>query len=398
MLPLLLISIPLIIVVLLVARHVNYGLALIIGAATIALVSMMSPIIFLETVISAVTDIETLELTSIVALIQILAVYMSETGIIEQLTESIRKLLSAKAVLAIIPAIMGSLPMPGGALISAPMIDDIASKLKLDSDEKSFINVWFRHWNFFIYPLSSAIILASTLSNVSLHELIAVQIPVLILYIGIGYMVSLHRIANIGGDSIDQRSGKLALRILLNVSPIIVAIILTIIGLNMVLALIIAIAYTILITRAGFDRIWRTLKKVNLSLPLAIPGVMIFRYTLNRSGLIDAALPYLSSSYLPPMIIALVVAWIVGLATAMPSAGIALVIPIASAIIGDMPASIASSVYISIIFSYLISPLHLCLVLTVGYYGSKVHNVYRKLIPSAITAYILSIIILSLIH
>ncbi|MCX8162278.1 MAG: DUF401 family protein, partial [Candidatus Bathyarchaeota archaeon] len=188
MLPLILVAIPLIVVVLLVARRVNYGLALITGAITIALVSAMKPTTFLETIISTMADLETLELASIVALIQILAIYMSESGMIEQLIDSIRKLLSAKVTLAILPAIMGSLPMPGGALLSAPMIEDTAGKLGLDSDEKSFVNVWFRHWNFFVYPLSSAIILASTLSGVSLHELIAVQIPIVLLYVGIGYI------------------------------------------------------------------------------------------------------------------------------------------------------------------------------------------------------------------
>ncbi|MCS7112611.1 MAG: DUF401 family protein [Nitrososphaerota archaeon] len=398
MLPLILVAIPLIVVVLLVARRVNYGLALITGAITIALVSAMKPTTFLETIISTMADLETLELASIVALIQILAIYMSESGMIEQLIDSIRKLLSAKVTLAILPAIMGSLPMPGGALLSAPMIEDTAGKLGLDSDEKSFVNVWFRHWNFFVYPLSSAIILASTLSGVSLHELIAVQIPIVLLYVGIGYIASLYRITNLKEGGMDQQSRKLIHRILLNISPIAVAVTLTIVGLNMVLALAIAIAYTILVTRISFERAWKALKKVNISLPLAIPGVMIFRYTLNRSGLIEAALPYLTSTYLPPVAVALAVAWIVGLATAMPSAGIALVIPIASAIIGDMSASTASSVYISIIFSYLVSPLHLCLVLTVGYYRSNIHSVYKKLIPSAITAYILSLATLSLIR
>jgi len=398
MLPLILIAIPFIAVVLLVTKHVNYGLALFIGAVAIALVSMMKPASFLETIIEAVADLETVELTSIVALIQILAIYMSESGMIERLIDSIRKLLSAKAILAILPAIMGSLPMPGGALLSAPMIDDIADKLSLNSDEKSFVNVWFRHWNFFVYPLSSAIILASTLSGVNLYDLIAVQVPVLALYIAVGYVATLHRVANPREHVIDERNGKLIYRTLVNISPIVIAIVLTIIGLNMIIALTVAIAYTIAITRMKLNEVLKALRKVNVSLPLAIPGVMIFRYTLNRSGLIDAALPHLSSMYLSPVSIALAIAWMVGLATAMPSAGIALVLPIASAVIGDMPVSTASAVYISIIFSYLTSPLHLCLVLTVGYYRSSIYAVYKRLIPSAIIVYLLSLIILSLMR
>jgi integral membrane protein (TIGR00529 family) len=398
MLPLILIAIPFITVVLLVTKHVNYGLALFIGAVAIALVSMMNPAIFLETIIEAVTDLETVELTSIVALIQILAIYMNESGMIQRLIDSTRKLLSAKAILAIIPAIMGSLPMPGGALLSAPMIDNIADKLSLNSDEKSFVNVWFRHWNFFVYPLSSAIILASTLSGVSLYNLIAVQVPVLALYVAVGYVATLCRVANPRDHAIDKRSGELIYRALVNISPIAIAIVLTIIGLNMVIALTVAIAYTIAITRMKLNEALKALRRVNVSLPLAIPGVMIFRYTLNRSGLIDAALPHLSSMYLSPVSIALAIAWMVGLATAMPSAGIALVLPIASAVIGDMSVSTASAVYISIIFSYLISPLHLCLVLTVGYYRSSIYAVYKRLIPSAIIVYLLSLIILSLMR
>lgn len=395
MLPLLLIAIPLIVVVILVANRVNYGLALLVGAIAIAIVSAMNVYEFIEIVFSTIIDLETLELTAIVALIQLLALCMSESGMIERLIQSIRSVLPAKYILAILPAIMGSLPMPGGALLSAPMIEDTANKLGLDSDEKSFINVWFRHWNFFVYPLSSAIILASTLANVNLYRLIAVQLPVLLLYVCIGYVASLRSIARVEDYSKSRVDRSSLYRILLGISPILIAVILTIAGFNMALALIVAVVYTIAINRIGLEKVRYILRKINVAIPLAIPSVMIFRYTLKRSGLVEAAIPYFSYSQLPPLIIALSITWIIGLATAMPSAGIALAFPIASAIVGNMSVSTASSIYISIIFSYLISPLHLCLILTVGYYRSEILSVYKRLVPSAIVAYLSSLIILS---
>ena len=128
-------------------------------------------------------DITTYELALVVSLIPILAYFMKEVGMIDNLIESVRRIISGRAVLMILPALMGLLPMPGGALISAPLIDNEARRLKLTEEKKSFVNVWFRHWVFFIYPLSSSLILMARLTGISIYSLIMIQVFPTFLYL-----------------------------------------------------------------------------------------------------------------------------------------------------------------------------------------------------------------------
>ena len=136
--------ISLLIIVLVVMKRVNYGLALLIGTVSLGILSGLSPQQFLDAFTTAFMDITMYDLALIISLIPILAYSMKETGMVDELIESVKRTLSSRAVLMFIPALMGALPMIGGALMSAPLIDKEADKLKLDGKEKSYINLWFK--------------------------------------------------------------------------------------------------------------------------------------------------------------------------------------------------------------------------------------------------------------
>jgi hypothetical protein len=82
----------------------------------------------------------------------------------------------------------------------------------------------------------------------------------------------------------------------------------------------------------------------------------------------------------------------------MPAAGIAIIIPLAKMIAGNVSPLLTSLLYVTIVFSYLISPMHLCLILTLEYYKARLHIVYRKLIPAALAAYLIFLAIPSLLQ
>ena len=105
-------------------------------------------------------------------------VVLKETQLILDMIEELKKTLPRKALVALIPAIFGTLPMPGGALISAPIIDNEAEELGLTPEKKTFVNLWFRHLSLFVIPLSSSLILASKFANVSIYNLILFQVPI----------------------------------------------------------------------------------------------------------------------------------------------------------------------------------------------------------------------------
>ena len=52
---------------------------------------------------------------------------------------------SPRVRLVFFPALIGLLPMPGGAIFSCPMVRDTAADTNLTNEQKGLINYWFRH-------------------------------------------------------------------------------------------------------------------------------------------------------------------------------------------------------------------------------------------------------------
>jgi len=242
------------------------------------------------------------------------------------------------------------------------------------------------------------LILAASLTGVSLYSLILIQFLPVLLYLLLGYFVSIRKIED-EREGEKHREAKTLLSISVNMSPIILVVVLNILGVDMAVALAIGVAFTLamnkvkprraaLLLRRGFD--WR--------LPFAIMGVMCFRYMMEASGAVSTVLPYIEATGLPTTLLLIAIAWIVGLATAMPTAGIAIIIPIAMVMTEKLTPILTSLIYLTMILSYLISPMHLCLILTVEYYKARLHTVYQKLIPTAVAAYLAFLAFASIIQ
>jgi len=377
------------VVVVLVVRRINYGLALILGALILGVSSGLWPQELLRVLSITLEDKVTIDLVMIVSLIPILAFCMKETGMIDDLIRGIKGALLGRDVLAIMPALMGALPMPGGALLSAPLIDEESERLGLSREDKSFVNVWFRHWNFFIYPLSSPLILLAGLTGFSLYTLILMNLLPVFLYLTLGYVISIRRIKEQSGSEKPRDPGAL-IPIVLGVSPILLTVALNLLGVHMAAALFMGIVSTFLFRRTAPRRALELLAKgFDWRLPFAIVGVMYFRGMVEYTDVFSEVYPYLSAVGLPILFLLLVMDWVIGLATAMPSAGIAIVFPIALVSVESLNLAVVGVLYSTLIFAYLISPMHLCLILTVEYYKARLQAVYKKLIPAALASYLI---------
>lgn len=67
-------------------------------------------------------------------------------GYLDRLLAALRVLTrDPRTIMALCPAFLGLLPSVGGAIFSAPMVEEVASDSSLSPEEKSFINYWFRH-------------------------------------------------------------------------------------------------------------------------------------------------------------------------------------------------------------------------------------------------------------
>ncbi|MCX6556703.1 MAG: DUF401 family protein, partial [Candidatus Aminicenantes bacterium] len=153
---------------------------------------------------------ETLELFLIIVLVQFIGSVQKSRKMYDRLVEALNAMIGDKRLVAMVsPAIIGFLPMPGGALLSAPLVDVSTAKMKLKPAFNAFLNFWFRHDWELIWPLYAGLLLFQAMSRIPLRRIILFQLPFSLLHIVMGLIVSFiyFRRHNIPRDMHSQKNG-----------------------------------------------------------------------------------------------------------------------------------------------------------------------------------------------
>lgn len=376
-------------IIFLATRKVNFGIAILLGSIVIGITSGVTLDLVLKILLSVFQDISTYELVLDVALIGILGFVLKETQLIQDMIQDLRKILPRKALIALIPAIFGLMPMPGGALVSAPLIDKEATELGLIPERKTFVNLWFRHLWFFVLPISSSLIFAARIANVNIYNLIFLQIPTFLFMTLLGCLFLIRMVHNVERCEEGNISSK---TIILGVTPILVAVVLNIIGLWLPFALSIGILTVFLIKRNRIRNspviAWRGLNK---GLVVTTFSVMIFRAVVNGTQAFSEIFATLQQLGVPPIFFFTIFPFLIGFVSAIPTSGIAIGFPLVLPLFPNITLPMISLMYQSIVIGYEISPMHLCLILTNEYYRSKVQSVYRLWGPMVLATYLFSL-------
>ncbi len=133
-------------------------------------------------------------LLAIVALIVFLSSQMSAAGVMHDLVGAVRARLSPRAAIAALPALIGALPMPGGALFSAPLVDKCDEGNELQPVLKAQVNYWFRHvWEYW-WPLYPGLLLALDLTGLEVWQVMLLHFPMALLAAAGGYFFILRKI------------------------------------------------------------------------------------------------------------------------------------------------------------------------------------------------------------
>ncbi|MEM7825153.1 MAG: DUF401 family protein [Candidatus Aenigmatarchaeota archaeon] len=233
-------------VIVLVVKHVNYGLALFSGAIVLGLLFGIDLRGLASTIFTTASEQITYELVLAVSLIPIFAQAMIESKLIEELIDGLKMMLSQRAVLAIIPSVFGLFPMMGGALVSAPLINGEAEKIKVNSERRSLINLWFRHMWFFISPLVTTLIVVGRVTNVNIYDIIVVNFPAFIVYVVLGYIFLIKPI-KVSGVHVGRSSFSYSF--LKGVFPVALTIVTNVIGVHLIISLLLGIFSAILLAK-----------------------------------------------------------------------------------------------------------------------------------------------------
>ena len=169
----------------------DLGIGIFIGAIFLASMTVYPNRVDLGEVSKVVfTNWETFFLALSVTIIPILGGIMEESNLMMDLIQKLD--VPNRTSLMLSPAFFGLLPMPGGALLSAPLVDKIDPQL--DPNKKVAINVWFREVIILIFPLQTTFfVLYEILDYSSPYIMTLILLGPFVIMILIGYLTLIRR-------------------------------------------------------------------------------------------------------------------------------------------------------------------------------------------------------------
>ncbi len=376
-------------IILLIRLKWNLGLVLLLASVLTGLLFALPILDLGQDMLQAAVDTTTLRLVAIVLLITYMGEILRSTLQLEGLVRSLSDLfLDRRWLLGLLPLLIGLLPMVGGAMFSAPMVEEAGQGLNLSRERKTYVNYWFRHACETAFPLYPSLVMAAGLMGVSTQALALSNWPLLVavLATGVGFgLVGIERLQPDGG----VRPSRRATWVLLakSIWPIAMVLILALaVRLDLVLSLGITVLVLIVAHRLKPRQLWALLKKMPFDVVPIIFGAMIFQRVLTTSNAVEVASKGIAQLGIPVPIVVFAVPLLAGLLTGLAVAGFAIGLPI---VLPLCPPELIGTGYSLLAYTggflgLLLSPVHVCLALSRAYFKASWGGVYRYLLPSAV--------------
>ena len=322
---------------------------------------------------------------------------------------------SIKFLLAGMPALVGLLPMPGGALFSAPMVKSIDVGNEMAPSHKAAINYWFRHiWEYW-WPLYPGVLLAVQYSGIPAGVFYLVQMPFTIAAIGGGSFFLLRKIRkkNIPSQKASRLDGAALAGTLI---PIGIIVIMSMIGsmllpyagikgglssiCSMIAGLVIALALVFMKNGLAFKRTLRMVRERSTWYMIALVlGIQVFsailKYPLDGHAghtLIFQMQSDFTRMGIPIILVMAAIPFISGTVTGVAFGFVGASFPIVFALLGPAPAF--HVIIATTTFAYgcgylgmILSPVHVCLVVTNEFFKTKLFSMYRYIIMPALIVF-----------
>ncbi len=355
-------------------------------------------------IIFAILDPITLRLFGIITLVFLLSGILRKIESLKDFFDSLQNLVKDyRLILAFIPAFLGLIPMPAGAIFSAPMIKEVGCRMNLRPEEKTFVNYWFRHIWEFIWPLFSSIILFSALLKVEIREIIMIQFPLTITALILGLVWEKIYLKRSLKENDNKQNFLFNIKkLFLSTWPILLIVVLVLfVKLDLLISLIIVIFSMILLNKSKVkikDIKYIFKKDIDLSMLFLIAGIMIFKKMLQATGAMMVIPDFFTKLGIHPLIILFFIPFFIGMLTGFGSAAIGIGFPVLLPFItkGEVNLSYAMFAFVGGYIGTMVSPVHLCLVVTKNYFKADWGKIYKILIPPLLiiilSAYIMVII------
>lgn len=379
-------------------------LSILAGSLAMSLAFGKGPLDWARSALPAPLETGALLLTAIVGLIMGLSRLLETTGQARRLTDSLSGLVRGPRLrLVLFPALIGLLPMPGGAVFSAPMLQGAARRLDLSPLDKSLLNYWFRHVWEFCWPLFPGLILASSLTGIPISTVVLAACPGTLALLGLGWLFFLRPgrldVRETAATGENAPSTASVGQVLAQGAPLITAIC-GAIGLEALMAayapethfeygilaaLAGAIACIMIQNRLGPADLARSfLDRRLVEMLLVVAAIFCFKESMAASGVVDD-LAAMAGADAALVAAAGLLPFLVGMVSGITLAFVGASFPLLLGLLDQLGLAHQTLPWaLMALFSgfagVMASPMHICFLLTCRWFGQDVAGAWRRLV------------------
>jgi integral membrane protein (TIGR00529 family) len=303
----------------------------------------------------------------IIVLITFLGRILRSIGYLDKLVAATDNLIGgARVAVMVLPGLVGMMPMPGGALLSAPLVGSVLRDQKYSAAFKTVVNYWSRHVIEFCWPVYPGVIITAVITGLPVGKLALLNLPMTLIMIPLGYLLIIRKI--------DKRQNKgefwrPLIRILARIWPILAALLIAVIF-NIPLVIGIAIALVLLLIYEhpkASHYIEAGKPSLSPRLFILVFGVLSFQKILEYSGAVASINSLTTELGFPVELVIIIVAFLSGLLTGILFALIGLSFPLLAGFLYQPDINMAH-IFLAFVSGYvgmIFSPTHFCLILTI---------------------------------
>ena len=355
------------------------SLAVGMSVATVVLAAFtLTPGGFGGALLLTITDPSVVLLAFVVGIIPMIGGTMEASGEMERLVSNLR--IGLRPFLAISPALLGLLPMPGGTLLSAPLIELGAGKTP--QDVKAAANVWFRHVPLLIYPLGPGLIASAKVAGLEVYDLIPYLLPAFVIAIVIGYVFLLRR----ASGRLESRGPFSLVGLVVPLTIILVAPLLDLLlkrtvdlpvaELGTSVGVLVSLGLAILVGRTRIGELRRVFVRMR---PWKYSFIVLAMFSFLNVFTVSGLPERVAAMALPPVVLCVVIGAILGLIAGRLQAPLSIIIPIYVSSYGAMTLPVFAVTYASVFLGYLLTPIHPCVSVSVEYFRTTMGPYLRRM-------------------
>jgi len=390
------ILLALLLMIVLLRKRIHISYAALAAALLLFALSGFHPAQFGQALYSTLVSWTTWDMVFTLFFVMCLEHILRTSGILKNFTQAAGNLFhDNRIVLGFMPAFLGFLPSLGGAIFSAPMVEEAARPYRLTPERKTAINYWFRHVWEFSNPILPSLLLAATLTGIPVGKMISHQFVLSFAAIAIGAVIMLHGAqfqpsgetasASADTESADKKDQLKA--VVLAIGPILLNVFLvTVCHFNTTLSmLLIVLLLTVILRYKPLQ--WVNMLRDGLNMPIitSILAILFFQGMLYATGTIDGLIVFFQESGIPAAAVVYLTAFFMGMLTGLSQGVVAIAFPLLVPLLGPNLDAVALTLICGLTGTML-SPAHLCLIMTVEYFHA---SMFATLKPVAIAQFIL---------